>query len=159
MLSNLKQRTPTIQRSPPDFALYTESASSASRVGDLFVMGASHPPAILHLSDSKSPRLWAMRFNAKNTIFGLEMLAPLDFIYMNRQRRDVSSINLHIGNNNVAKSLVRGDSGTDVIEDTIALFRRLVESYSIDIWLGRAPEKRNPADLPTRHAPIPFKVC
>ena len=120
-------------------------------------MGSS-PPLVLKLAVSRVPKFWASRFNAKNEIFGMELLAPLAFLWFNRKQLANRAIYLYIDNNNVATSLVRGDSGTDSIAAMIAMFWRIAEAYSIDVWIGRVSSKRNPADLPTREVQLPFKV-
>ena len=121
-------------------------------------MGSVKPPRILILAVPNAPTFWRKRFNSKNVISGLEMLAPLAFIWINRMKLKGSSINLYIDNNNVLTSLVRGDSGTDLIVSMIAMFWRVAEAHSIDIWLGPVAPNQKPSDLPTRAAPIAFKV-
>ena len=158
VLSNLSPRVPRGSSHPPDFVLYTDAATSANRIAALLFKGSTKPPLVITLAVSRVPNFRRKRFNSKDTIFGLEMLAPLAFLWMNRKQRAGSSINLYIDNNNVLTALVRGDSGTDLIAAMIAMFWRIAEAYSIDIWLGRVASKRNPADLPTREAPITFKV-
>ena len=159
VLTNLSHRIPRKLSHPPDFVLYTDAASSTNRIAALLFQGPTKPPRILKLAVSHVPTFWLKRFNRKNVIFGLEMLAPLAFLWANRHKLAGSSINLYIdNNNNVLTSLARGDSGTDLIAATIALFWRIAEAFSIDIWLGRVASKRNPADLPTRGASLTFRV-
>ena len=112
-------------------------------------------PQVHLLTESTVPNYWRRCFNARNEIFGLEMLDTLAFISISREKLRNSSLNLHIDNNNVLTSLVRGASWTDIIGAIISLCLRISEAYAIDIWLGRVSSKRNPVDLPTRHAPSP----
>ena len=158
VLSNLSPSFPRGSPHPPDFVLYTDAASSANRIEALLFKGSAKPPIVLELAVSYVPNFWRKRFNSKNVIFGLEMLAPLAFLWENRRQLAGSAINLYIDNDNVLTSLVRGDSGTDIIAAMIAVFWRIAEAYSIDIWLGRVASKRNPADRPTRDAPITFRA-
>ena len=158
VISKLSPRIPRGENFFPDFVLYTDAATLSNRIAAVLFRGNSSDPVVSKLTHSKVPNFWLRKFNSKNTIFGLEMLAPLAFLWENRELLKGKAINLYIDNNNVLTSLVRGDSGTDIIAAMIALFWRISESYQIDIWLGRVPSKRNPADLPTRSASLPFKV-
>ena len=38
----------------------------------------------------------------------------------------------------------------------VCVFWKLVEPYSVDIWIGRVPSKLNIADAPARNGKIPF---
>ena len=158
----ISQLTPRIPRDPeaaPDFALYTDAATSTMRIAALLFRGLLLPPQVLILALSRAPAFRVRRFCAENPIFGLEMLAPLAFLWMHRHKLQGKSVNLYIDNNNVLTSLVRGDSSSELMAAMIACFWKIAEEFSIDIWLGRVPSKKNPADLPTREVELPFPVC
>ena len=89
----------------------------------------------------------------------MEMLDPLDSIFTNQKKLANSTINIYIGNNDGLTSLVRGDSGADILEAMVTLFWGIAEANSIDSWVGRVSSQGNPDDLPTRHVPAPFMVC
>ena len=40
----------------------------------------------------------------------------------------------------------------------VCIFCKLVEAYSLDVWIGRVGSKMNPADLPARVTLLPFKA-
>ena len=94
-----------------------------------------------------------------NLIYGLELLALLAFIFMNRFALKNKSVNIYIDNNNALCALIRGDSNTAVIADMAACFWRLCQQFGIDVWLGRVGSKLNIADHPAREeSSLPFKV-
>ena len=158
VLLNLTPRIPRASCKPPDFVLYTDAATSSRSIAAILFQGGSNPPIVQKLATSRVPKFWTSRFNAKNEIFGMELLAPLAFIWFNRKQLTNKTVNLYIDNNNVVTSLVRGDSGADFIAAMIAMFWRIAEAHSIDVWIGRVSSKRNPADLPSREVQLPFKV-
>ena len=151
-------RIPRWAARPPDFALYTDASSKSNMIAALLIRGATKHPDALELSKSAAHRFCLNRFNRQDVISGLEMLAPLDFLWANRKKISHSSTNLYIDNNNVHTSLVRGDSGADIIAAAIALFWMIAESHSIDIWIGRVSSKNNPDGIPTRNVPLPCKI-
>ena len=156
-MMKLKPMIPRLSKTPPDYVLYTDAAAVTNRIADIRFQGATPPPKVLQLVASSVPRFWGNLPNHRNIIFGLAMLGPLAFIFTNQKKLAPITIAIYIGNNNFLTSLARGDSGTDIISDMIALFWRSAEANSIDIWLGRSPSGRRPADLPTRHAPAPMQ--
>ena len=158
VISRLQPRTPWGSGKGPDYVLYTDAATSSGRIAALLLKGNKLPPIVLILAVARAPNFWMSRFNAQNRIFGMEMLAPLASIWMNRKKLTCASINLYIDNDNVLTSLVRGGSSCDIISATVACFWRISEARSIDIWIGRVPSKKNPADIPARQAHIPFPV-
>ena len=158
VISSLKPRIPRPLCKGPDYVLYTDAATSTTRIDALLSQGNSLPPVALILAVSRAPTSWIRRFHHKNLIFGLELLAPLAFIWQHRKLLSGEAINLYIDNNNVLTSLVRGDSTNSFIAAMVACFWRIAEAFSIDIWLGRVSSKKNPSDLPTRQAQIPYPV-
>ena len=154
---NIYPRFPLGRTRPPDFPLYADASSSTKLIDAPLFKGSTKPPLVLEMNTSRVHEYWGNRLGRKNAISGLEMLAPIDFSGENRRQLDGRLINLNIANNSVIASMVRGDSGTDMVAATISLFWQISESFAIDIWLRRVSSKRNSAVLPTRHAPIPVK--
>ena len=142
MILSLKPRLARAPGGLPDFILYTDAATSTLRVAALLFAGSASSPKVLSLAMSVAPKFWFNKFNQKNTIFGLELLAPLAFIWMKRKILAYKKVNPYIDNNNVLTSLVRGDSSNDFIAAMAACFWRIAEAFHIDIWLGRVPSKK-----------------
>ena len=125
----------------------------------LFRGGQSGAPKIELLTKGKTPKYRIRLFHRTNLIYGLELLALLAFIFMNRNRLRNSSINAYLDNNNALCALIRGDSNTAIIADMVAVFWKVLQKYGIDIWLGRVGSKLNIADHPTRtESSLPFEV-
>ena len=108
VLIKLQHRAPSLNRAPPNFALNTDAATGANRIDALLFQGPTHAPTAMRLAAFAVPNFWRKHFDAKNTIFGLEMLGPLASIFTNRTKMANSTVNLYIDNNNVLTSLVRG---------------------------------------------------
>ena len=158
VIASLQPRIPRSPGRAPNFVIYTDAATSSGKIASLLFKGEQLPPKVLIQAASRAPRFWTRHFRPKNLIFGLEMLAPLAFVWMIREKLKGSTVNLYIDNNNVITSLIRGDSSCDIISAMVACFWRTAEAYSIDIWVGRVSSKRNPADIPTREALFPFPI-
>ena len=144
----------------PDFVLYSDAASTHSRIAAiLFKGGQSGAPLIELLNKGSTPKFWTRLFHRTNLIYGLELLALLGFVFANRRRLRNSSINAYLDNNNALCALIRGDSNTAVIADMVAVFWMVLQKYGIDIWLGRVSSKLNIADHPTRtESSLPYEV-
>ena len=50
------------------------------------------------------------------------------------------------------------DAATETNLMEASLFRKLIQAFSIDFWIGRVRPKLNIADLPTRQVNLPFLV-
>ena len=160
VLTELKPRVARQIVHTPDFVIYSDAASTHVRIAAiLFKGGSTGPPIIELLVKGRTPLFWIRMFHSTNLIYGLELLALLAFIYMNRFVLRNKSVNIYIDNNNALCALIRGDSNTAVIADMSACFWRLCQSFGIDVWLGRVGSKLNIADHPTREeSSLPFKV-
>ena len=104
--------------------------------------GGSDPPLIELLTKETAPKFWDRLFHQKNIIYGIELLAVLAFIYMNREILQNSSVNIYICNNNALCALIRGDSNTAVIADVTAVFwnRRLARMGRLEIEHRRSSD-------------------
>ena len=155
VINNLTHRIPRSAVQPPDFVLYTDAATPANRIASLLLLeGNSNPPVALRHTSQKPRDFGAIDSLVKNEISGVGTISPpLAFLRKHREHLQNSSINRYIANNNnVSTSLAREESAADQIAATVACFWRIAESFSIDIWIGRAADTRNPSDLPSRDA-------
>lgn len=162
-VSILTELRPKVTRSVsrfPDFVIYSDAATSSNRIAALlFTGGQKGDPIVLLEACSGVPKAWNEAFHKTNLIYGLELLALLGFIYMNRALLANCTVNIYIDNNNALASVIRGDSNTTIIADMVAVFWRALVALGIDVWLGRVGSKLNIADIPTRDKPrLPFKV-
>ena len=160
ILNDLAPRITREVRRHPDFVLYTDAASTMSRIAAiLFMGGKSGPPKIELLIKGRTQKFRIRLLHRANLIYGLDLLALLAFIFMNRNWLRNSSINAYLGNNNALCALIRGDSNAAIVADMVAVFWNVLQKYGIDIWLGRVGSKLNIADHPTRtESPLPFEV-
>ena len=95
--------------------LYADAASSTEKICAILFKGGQRERAIEFVAKDRTPSFWIKAFDKTNLIYGLELLAPLDFITNNVKLFMNSTINLYLGNNNAIASLVRGDSSSCII--------------------------------------------
>ena len=76
----LKSLQPRIHRrnlAKPDIIVYTDAALLSRRIACLIMPSSQEGPATLLLAEAANPKLRLSKFNKKNPIIGLEILAPL----------------------------------------------------------------------------------
>ena len=101
---------------------------------------------------------WESTFIITAYIYGLEMLAILATIFLEGGFLRWKNVTFYIDNSNCRDALVRGYTETKIIDRTVKLFWPQVGKLGISVWSELVPSGFNPADAPTRAAPLPFPV-
>ena len=158
ILSSLHPQIPRPVNRKPDLVIYTDAAFLTRKLAALALSTYEGLTSAPLLAVSSTPTAWLKRFNRKNPIVGMELLAPLAMIWSCPSFLRHSRINLYVDNDTVSNSLIRGDCTDPFIAAMIKVFWMLAENLQLDIWIGRVGSKVNPADLPTRLQKLPFKV-
>ena len=86
------------------------------------------------------------------------MLAILATIFLEWGflRREIAAF--YIDNSNCRDALSRGYTETKIVDRRVKFFWSQVKKLGISVWSELIPSDFNPADSPTRAAPLPFPV-
>ena len=106
----------------PDFIVYTDAALLSRRIAGLIFVDSANGPAASLLAEAVTPKFWLSKFNKKNPIIGLEMLAPLAFIHSVPNLFQGKRVNFYIDNDAAADTLIRGDCSVPILASTIRAF-------------------------------------
>ena len=140
-----------------DWVVYTDAATSPPRLCSLRFTGDTRETRLVQQLSSSAPTVWQYLFRKTCPIFGLELLALVEFFEESAARITGGSIWFYMDSNNSLSAITRGDSNTAVIAVMVGRSWRLIQRFQIRAWFSRVPTKLNPADLPTRgkNPPLP----
>ena len=158
VLSSLHPRIPRPSNCRPDLVVYTDAALLSRLLAAVVLSPTPSSFSASLLLVSSTPQAWMKKFNRKNPIIGMELLAPLALLWGFPKLLRGKRINLYVDNDTVSNALIRGDCSEAFLAAMVKTFWKLAEELSLDIWVGRVGSKVNPADLPTRHQKLPFKA-
>ena len=158
VLSSLRPGIPRPPNRRPDMIVYNDASLLTRRIAALTVSTHNGEVTADLLIASATPSAWMSRFHRRNPIVGMEMLAPLAFLWMRRSFIRNKRINLYIDNDTASNTLVRGDCADPFLAAMIKLFWKFAEELRLDIWIGRVGSEVNPSDIPTRNMKLPFPV-
>ena len=162
-LLTLTPRVATLNRSSPDWVIYTDAAfmegQGGAHIAAIFMntAGPFNLQAQLVLTGQPTPSEIAF-FQNTSTIFGLELTAAFLAIFTERHRLRGKAVTLYMDNNAALAALVNGDSTATAAFQLIATLWYIVASFDIALWLERVDTALNIADLPTRNRTIPFPI-
>ena len=156
----IRSFSPTICRpcaQPCDWLVYTDAATTPPRLCALRFRGGTRTPNLVACSSMDAPSVWLYHFRETCLIFGLGLLALVDFLEDEADGLDGCSIWFYMGSNNSLSAMTRGDSNTASIAILVSRDSESIQRFQINAWFSRVPSKLNPADLPTRGKRPPFK--
>ena len=159
-LKALKPRVVRPYQKYPDILIYTDAATSTQIICALVIsvdqFKTSH--TISECATMTTGKRWKTLFNKTNYIYGLEMLALLALVIDPRADIDGKAIVFYLDNDNAVKAMVKNKSDTRVIQTMTLLIWHILAIRGVRAWFEWVGSNFNPADLPTRKAPLPFPV-
>ena len=158
LIQALQPRVPRRSLAKPDFVVYTDAALLSRRIAGLVVSSTPSGPLVNLLAEGVAPKFRLSKFNKKNPIIGMEMLAPLAVTHSAPTAFEGKRVNIYIDNDAASNALIRGDCSDPVLAAMIRAFWEKAERLSLDVWIGRVGSAANPADRPARRKKLPFKV-
>ena len=85
LLLSLHPRIPRSSLAKTDFVVYTDAALLSRRIAGLILISTPRGPVVTLLVEAATPHFWLSKFNRKNPIIGLEMIAPIALIHTDPQ--------------------------------------------------------------------------
>ena len=109
ILKSLHPRIPRFSNRKPDLIVYTDAALLSRRIAALTISTHKGQTVADLLLTARAPSAWMARFHKRNPIIGMEMLAPLAFIWNCKHILKKKSLGLYIDNDTASNTLIRGD--------------------------------------------------
>ena len=103
---------------------------------------------------SPAPGVCNRQYRKPNSIFGLELLAPVAFLYNWRKVLSGKRIIIFVDKSASLSALIRADSFPGGSAALLAVFWNIEHEANICIFLSRCRYKLNIAELPTRRVSI-----
>ena len=142
----------------PEVIIYTDAATSTRVVAACVLHPENFPQhqVFSELRAEVSNPLWEVTLAGTTYIYGLEMLAIVAIILVLGEQLRNKNVTIYIDNSNARDALVRGYTDTKAVDKMVQIFWAHVQRLGISVWFELIPSGVNPADTPTRDAPLPL---
>ena len=157
-LAHISPRLTRTRGATTDLIIYTDAATTTRIIAAVLLNPATfrndkviEAPLSLRVGEH-----WAKLFESTALIYGLEMLVIFAVLFDPLSDLYGQNVTFYVDNNNALQALVSNAPGPPEIAAATQLIWFRIAELNISAWFERAPSKKNTADLPTKHKPLPF---